>query len=225
MKQVQAKRTSNNRQKGTWETKAENVNYDLYLEYVLNKVIPSIIAKWPRRSIRRGDIENVAIQHDNAPVHFDSEDEDFQRVAVADHRFKFFLREQPANSPDTNVLDLGFFCSLQSKQWRYDEAKNIDDLIENVELAWNDYDPVLLNRVFISHQTCLDEIIKSRGDNTYKIPHTYKEQKEKDKDYLQKVEVTADAITVLAEENIYDEYFTGEKKKHSSSNQSRDQMI
>lgn len=64
--------------------------------------------------------------------------------------------------------------------------------------------------MFISHQNCLDEIIKVRGDNTYK---TYKEKKEKEKDYLQKVEVSLDAMTVLAEEKLYEQCFTTSKKR------------
>lgn len=107
-KKSSSKESIEQSKKGTWETNAENVNYDLYLDYVLNKVIPSITEKWPQQSQRRHAIEHIAMQHDNAPVHFDSKD-NFKCAAETDRRFKFFLREQPPNSPDTNILDLGFF--------------------------------------------------------------------------------------------------------------------
>jgi hypothetical protein len=45
---VQAKRNSENRPKETWEWKPINVDYEFYLDFVLNKVILDIKDKWPR---------------------------------------------------------------------------------------------------------------------------------------------------------------------------------
>ena len=42
---------------------------------------------------------------------------------------------QPANSPDTNTLDLAFFRAIQSLQYQK-PAKNLDELIANVEEAY-----------------------------------------------------------------------------------------
>ena len=50
----------------------------------------------------------IYIQQDNAPAHLLLDDPDFLRVAD-DNGFQFRIRNQPPNSPDFNVLDLGFF--------------------------------------------------------------------------------------------------------------------
>jgi len=63
---------------------------------------------------------------------------------------------QPPNSPDMNVLDLGFFASLQSKVYLRN-SKNIDELIKNVEKEYVEYDQDMVNRVFLTLQGCFLE--------------------------------------------------------------------
>jgi hypothetical protein len=80
---------------------------------------------------------------------------------------------QPPNSSDMNCLDLAFFASLQSLT--YDTyCRNMDDLISNVVQKFNEYEPKLLTRVFLTLQSCLIEVMKIRGSNRYKIPHMNK---------------------------------------------------
>jgi len=43
------------------------------------------------------------------------------------------LVDQPAQSPDTDINDLGFFASLQADTWKMKHGANIDQLISNVE--------------------------------------------------------------------------------------------
>jgi hypothetical protein len=50
----------------------------------------------------------------------------------------------------------------------------MDDLISNVVQKFNEYDPRLLKRVFLTLQSCLIEVMKIRGSNRYKIPHMNK---------------------------------------------------
>ena len=40
---------------------------------------------------------------------------------------------QPARSPDLNILDLGFFRSLQSQQWASGFANTLEEMVEKVE--------------------------------------------------------------------------------------------
>ena len=77
-----------------------------------------------------------------------------------------------------NVLDLGFFNALQSLHWKQTTNDSIDGLIENVQSAWERFDPTKLNRVWLTHMCCLDSIIIDRGGNDYKIPHIGKESLE-----------------------------------------------
>ena len=72
------------------------------------QILPAIKAKWP-------DVmsKDILIQQDNCPAHINDDDPDFRAAASADG-FNIHLFSQPANSPDTNVNDLGYFRALQS---------------------------------------------------------------------------------------------------------------
>ncbi|ETO67125.1 hypothetical protein F444_15875 [Phytophthora nicotianae P1976] len=56
---------------------------------------------------------------------------------------------QPANSPDINANDLGFFNSLQSLQYKK-RAKTIEDLVNNVDSAFKDLHYTKLDSVFLT---------------------------------------------------------------------------
>ena len=77
--------------------------------YLIGKVLKAIMRRWPQEL--RG--QTIYIQQDNAPSHVPVDDEEFA-MAVAQIGLDIQLVNQPANSPDLNVLDLGFFASLQS---------------------------------------------------------------------------------------------------------------
>lgn len=53
----------------------------------------------------------------------------------------------------------------------------MDDLIDNAE--HQAYDENKLNRVFLTLQSCLLEVMKADGGNGYKIPHMGKERLER----------------------------------------------
>jgi hypothetical protein len=102
-----ALRRSVNRPAGTIVTHTMNVTAQVYKQYMFDNVLPAIREKWPRGNVQ--EIKKIRLQHDNAPVHFGKNDEQWlQATQQYADRFEFTLKEQPANSPDTNVLDLGF---------------------------------------------------------------------------------------------------------------------
>jgi hypothetical protein len=150
------------------ETKPIKVTYAVYLQYFLSNVIPAIKMKWPRN--HEAGIR-ICIQHDNAPSHFSHDEPSWRRLVESDNNWRFELREQPPNSPDTNVLDLGFFAMIQSMQWGQAPATTIDGLIASVVAAWDWYDPKVLDRIWLTHQSCMNEIMSSGGGNHYKLPH------------------------------------------------------
>jgi hypothetical protein len=133
-------------------------NYDVYLDYFLNKVLPPIQEKFPCDDQPLGVY--VGLQHDNVPVHCNASE---PLAASNPLGWKFEIEDQPANSPDTNILDFGFFASIQSLQCQYKPASIIGRLLDNVERAWEEYDPVLLDCVIITHKTCLNEILAYHG--------------------------------------------------------------
>ncbi|XP_074293213.1 uncharacterized protein LOC141620174 [Silene latifolia] len=101
---VPAKRNSKNRVAGTLETKnIESINKQVTKDMVINCVLPAIKAKWPS-DLRK----HVIIQQDNARPHFTNNDPDFKKAATTDG-WNIEMTYQPPNSPDLNVLDLGFF--------------------------------------------------------------------------------------------------------------------
>ncbi|KAK8498271.1 hypothetical protein V6N12_073898 [Hibiscus sabdariffa] len=118
-----ARRNSKNRQAGTLETKAIlYVTKDVTRSCLINKVLPAIRAKWPSSSDKR-----IFIQQDNAKPHIDIDDEQFLQAASLDG-FNFQLFFQPPNSPDLNVLDLGYFRAIQSLQHQ-ESPTTIDELV------------------------------------------------------------------------------------------------
>lgn len=163
-----AKRSSVNRVAGTLETKVmTSVGRDVIRSFLNEKVLPDIRAKWPDENSRI-----IRIQQDNARTHVDPNDLEFQQAASKDG-FDIRLMCQPANSPDLNILDLGFFNAIPSL--RYKECpKTIDDLITAVERSFEAFLPRSSNRIFCTLQQCMVEILKVRGSNKYDIPHIKK---------------------------------------------------
>ena len=73
--------------------------------------------------------------------------------------------QQPANSPDMNALDLGFFSSIQSLTLQ-SAPTNLNDLIESVEHAFDSYDVEKLDKVFITLQAVLIQVMIDEGGNS-----------------------------------------------------------
>ncbi|KAK8631061.1 hypothetical protein V6N13_079825 [Hibiscus sabdariffa] len=164
-----ARRNSKNRQAGTLETKPIlSVAKDVTRSCLINKVLPAIRAKWPSSSDKR-----IFIQQDNAKPHIDIDDEQFLQAASLDG-FNF----QPPNSPDLNVLDLGYFRAIQSLQHQ-ESPTTIDELVRAVEKSFSDLSPESLNNVFLTLQSCMIEIMKVNGGNNYKLPHIGKQRMER----------------------------------------------
>jgi hypothetical protein len=123
-----AKRSSINRQAGTLEVKPiTSVTRGVIREFMIDKVLPAIRAKWPRE-----DVNNpIYIQQDNAPSHLELDDPLFCQAAKQGG-FDIRLICQPPNSPDFNILDLGFFRAIQSIQYKK-VAKTVEHLIPVVQ--------------------------------------------------------------------------------------------
>jgi hypothetical protein len=170
--QEPAQRSSRNRARGTLVTKSINVDRPTMRSYMITKLLPAIVAKWPAHGRHRP----IWIQQDNAPSHVPPEDYELQ-AAIAQTGLDIRIISQPPNSPDMNVLDLGFFASLQSLTWTR-TARNIDEMIYNVEKEYEEYNPSNLRRVFLTLQACMIEVMKINGGNRYKLPHMNKSRLE-----------------------------------------------
>jgi hypothetical protein len=141
---------------------------------MVNLVLPDIKRKMPINN-------NIIIQQDGAKAHLPVDDPVFKAKVEQlyngnENAVKLYT--QPAQSPDLNVNDLGFFASLQSMYYQTAPTDALE-LIDKVETCFRNYHVYKLNRVWVTLQSCMNEIIDERGDNKYKIPHMNKERLER----------------------------------------------
>ena len=167
---VEAIRTSRNRPAGTYMLENLSVNKEVYRRYMATKVIPAIIAKWPQchRNLA------IKIQHDNAKAHRITDHDPEIAAVYAQTELDISLKIQPANSPDTNVLDLGFFNSIQSLQHRK-HSNTTGELIKVVKEAFAELQREKLNKIFLTQQKVHEMILLRDGHNDYKLPHLRKD--------------------------------------------------
>ena len=83
--------------------------------------------------------------------------------------------KQPASSPDLNVLDLGYFHSIQSLQQKK-RTNNIEELVAAVTQSFHELHRRTLEKVFLSHQKVMEQVILHDGGNNYKLPHMKKDR-------------------------------------------------
>ncbi|ETV97361.1 hypothetical protein H310_09696 [Aphanomyces invadans] len=153
---VAAQRRSHRREAGTLETKTVSVTKATYKNMLIKETFPAIFEKFPC------DFQRIIVQHDNAKPH-----------AV--------IWTQPANSPDLNILDLGFFNSIQSLQHKM-TAFTVDELIGNVKKAFTDIPAESLENVFYTLQSVMECILETDGSNKYKLKHIGKAAKRRSGD-------------------------------------------
>ncbi|XP_054816973.1 uncharacterized protein LOC129316582 [Prosopis cineraria] len=164
------RRRSVNRNRRIMETKPiTSITKEVMKSFLIDKVLPKIKAKWPTCHTN----ETIFVQQDNAPSHIDNNDEDFQ-MAASDCGFDIHLVSQPPNFLDLNILDLGYFKAIQALQ--YQEApKTIEDLVRAVENSFEVYTSKQLNRIFLTLQATMVDIMKDKGSNKYKPSHLKKD--------------------------------------------------
>ena len=93
-----------NRPKGTLVWKNKTVTKEVYQDLLISKLLPAIMEKWMRRDRLS---RKIFIQQDGAKIHI-SEDDKVFKEALLEKGINGKLYMQAANSPDINLLDLGF---------------------------------------------------------------------------------------------------------------------
>lgn len=90
---------------------------------------------------------------------------------------------QPAQSPDLNILDLGFFNSLKSRVAKLKvNASSLDDLMSRVYKAFEEYDSETLDSIWSQLFTNYNIISQEMGGNNSKVYHAGNRRKQRDKD-------------------------------------------
>ena len=109
------------------------VTKEVYRNLLISKLIPAILEKWLRRDRLSG---TIFIQQDGVKNHISPNDKEFNDTLM-DNDLNAKLYTQAANSPDMNLLDLGFFRVIQS--FNDGTPKNEEELIESVSVAYEYY--------------------------------------------------------------------------------------
>jgi len=148
------------------ETKCLNLDKHVYKDMLKRLVLPKIMEVWPEKNAP------IFVQDDNAPAHGGALEE-----VIKDHHETFAwpmqVRRQPPNSPDLNVLDLGYFRSLQTEHYK-NSSTCLDSLIASVEVSYQKLDPVVLDNSFRTLCSVMESTMKCGGGNNFKIPHQNK---------------------------------------------------
>jgi hypothetical protein len=77
-----------------------------------------------------------------------------------------------------NILDLEFFAAIQALQYK-EAPKTIDELVGAVVKSFENFPSIKSNRIFVSLQLSMIEIMKAKGSNRIKIPHVNKQRLER----------------------------------------------
>ena len=192
-----AQRTSVNRPAGADEFTKQSIDRDKCREMMINDVVPAIQSRFPTSEQSR--YGTTCIQQDGAPSHIPTKNEDdmwFEEMEALGLSDSIKLVAQPANSPDVNVNDLGFFNALQAMYHSYCPMNSLE-LIEMVTMCYNEYPTNKINRIWLTYQSCLNEIIKCNGHNNCKIPHMNKDRLERLNRLPTVLDVCEEALALL----------------------------
>lgn len=96
-----------------------------------------------------------------------------QAQGVANGALTVFPENQRTNSPDLNILDLGYFNSIQSLQYKK-HTTNVEELVAAIRESFDEPHCNMLNMVFLLHQQIMAQILLHDGGNDYKIPRMKK---------------------------------------------------
>ncbi|ETV96259.1 hypothetical protein H310_10438 [Aphanomyces invadans] len=151
---------------GTMVMTLVNVDGATYRDFVLHQVVPAIKSRFPSKTKR------VILQHDNATPHATIDDGVLAEVST--DNWVFMVRRQPPNSPDLNVLDLGYFASIQALQYKT-FSRSVDDVIGSTLCAFEALSVETLGNVFLILQAAMRQVLEHEGNNDFKIPHMKKD--------------------------------------------------
>ncbi|XP_019107167.1 uncharacterized protein LOC109136021 [Beta vulgaris subsp. vulgaris] len=173
IEEVAAKRSSCNRDAGVIETKPLlSITKEVIREKLVNHILLATKEKWPEDGCKQ-----IWTVQDNARPHIASDDAQFNLEAKKDG-FDKRLINQPAQSPDMNVLDLGFFNAIQTLEDQI-APRTVKHLVKAMNKAYDKYDPKLCNHIWLTLQQVMKETLIVKGNNNYHIPHMGKKALER----------------------------------------------
>jgi hypothetical protein len=111
------------------------------------------------------------LQQDNAKPHrIHNDPELLQHMSTMTVKVDLF--DQPPNSPDLNVLDLGYFAAIQALQQRQ-QQRTVDDLVAAVDKSLKNCH-LKFGKIFVTFQKVMELVILHDGCNQFKLPGSTK---------------------------------------------------
>ena len=106
----------------------------------------------------------VIVQQDGVPPHTGHGKVDFFNQEGQKNGWNITVVTQPAQSPDLNVNDLGFFRSLKcrAEQLKAEDA-TLENLYDAVQEAWDNYDAATLGAI---------SFLEGKCGNRFESPHS-----------------------------------------------------
>jgi hypothetical protein len=166
---VKAKRSSTNRPAGTDLIEPRSMDSEYYRELVClpGGLLDKVKEKMPWMHGRP-----LFIQHDGAKPHNGHGNAEYFDAQGSLDGWNIQFITQPAQSPDLNILDLGFFASLKARVSHLKiGANNLEDLMDRVENAYDDYDRETLDAIWAQLFSVYKCILEVKGGNDYTLPH------------------------------------------------------
>ena len=165
------------------------MNKTTYKHFLLDHLIPALKSKWPNRT------DNIIIQQDNAPPHNIVNDDDVL-MACSEGGWNIKILFQPPKSPDLNVLDLGFFNSIQALQNK-NLFYSMEKLIDEVHTAYRDLPNEKINNIFYTLQKVHEQIILKKGGGDFKSLHMKKERKQLIESGIRNLSLSEEATMII----------------------------
>lgn len=163
-----AKKSSKNHEKGDIYDKDCSFTAKFFRATMVDKIFPAIVAAFPW-------CEFVKVQIDNASPHVGGNSVATLNLAGAKLTPRIEVYTQPANSPDTNTLDLCLFRSWASRNHRRQKFARAGDkpaLDDNVRNSWAEYPADKIEKAYQNKSLVLQQIMKFNGGNRFNVPHT-----------------------------------------------------
>ncbi len=183
---VKAKRKSKNHNKGDDVWKLCNMDAVLFKRFLTDFVVADVLEKtgsWAERIIiqmdnagghggGRGDMNETTIAELNEWA--SDLPEEYSQFFPGRDQPEIVFVTQPARSPDTNVLDLVIWNSLQIAVEKANQQLGLQNITEDVfikccDAAWNAWDANLLEQIFVTLTKVLYLIQDAKGGNNYDL--------------------------------------------------------
>lgn len=161
----EAKKRSVNHQRGDLYLRDCNITAAIWYTYMVD-ILSEIKVKMAKF---KG--EEIIVQFDNAGPHTGEGNVRELNDLGSKRGWKVKFQVQPAQSPDFNINDLGFFSSLKSQvNLIKNEAKTADEFEQKIREAWRDYQPDTLERIWGVQYEVYRNTLKNRGDSDFLTP-------------------------------------------------------